>query len=190
MNLTCGRNPWKRASPEDSTFREFLKDPKFLRTILPISIELDCILRRVFESDPQKRISLQELRDLIVACPQLTTSYTALPPSPPPSPCNYTDTLECANYALPPSPPITPPPQRYPAPYSTWSVLDASTKQTSICSTSSCDSGYHSEASCRGDNPVCFPEFHYYGNAVPYFHLAGKPFPQQQLIIPPVISTC
>ncbi|KAL9620182.1 MAG: hypothetical protein Q9160_005297 [Pyrenula sp. 1 TL-2023] len=125
VNLTCGRNPWKRASPDDSTFREFLKDPNFLRTILPISAELDSILRRIFECDPQKRISLLEVRNLIVACPQLTTSYTALPPSPPASPCDYADTLDCANYALPPSPPITPPPQHYPAQYSPWANLEA-----------------------------------------------------------------
>jgi serine/threonine protein kinase len=43
VNLTCGRNPWKRASPEDSTFRAYLKDSKFLRTILPLSPELDSI---------------------------------------------------------------------------------------------------------------------------------------------------
>ncbi|RJE17195.1 serine threonine protein kinase, partial [Aspergillus sclerotialis] len=62
VNLTCGRNPWKKASPDDSTFRAFLKDPKFLSSILPISPELNMILRRIFECDPHKRITLQELR--------------------------------------------------------------------------------------------------------------------------------
>jgi serine/threonine protein kinase len=62
VNLTCGRNPWKKASPEDSTFRAYLKDSKFLRTILPLSPELDSILRLVFECDPHKRISIQKLR--------------------------------------------------------------------------------------------------------------------------------
>ncbi|KZF19786.1 serine/threonine protein kinase, partial [Xylona heveae TC161] len=66
VNLTCGRNPWKRASTEDSTFRAFLKDSKFLRSILPLSAELDNILRRIFECDPQKRITIPELRELIV----------------------------------------------------------------------------------------------------------------------------
>ena len=39
MNLTCGRNPWKRASVEDSTFKAFRKDPNFLQTILPVTDE-------------------------------------------------------------------------------------------------------------------------------------------------------
>src|ERR1700733_12019790 len=95
VNLTCGRNPWKKASPEDSTFRAYLKDSKFLRTILPLSSELDSILRHVFECDPQKRISIQKLRELIVACPRLTnTPYSTLPPTPPPQPYEYVDTYE------------------------------------------------------------------------------------------------
>src|ERR1700744_5091856 len=73
VNLTCGRNPWKKASPEDSTFRAFLKDPKFLSSILQISPELNLILRRIFECDPHKRITLPELRDMILNCPRLTT---------------------------------------------------------------------------------------------------------------------
>ncbi|KAJ5657283.1 uncharacterized protein N7484_000932 [Penicillium longicatenatum] len=74
VNLTCGRNPWKRASTEDSTFRAYLKDPFFLRTILPISNEVVTILSRIFECDPEKRITVQELRQLILECPHFTTS--------------------------------------------------------------------------------------------------------------------
>ncbi|KAJ6166676.1 hypothetical protein N7470_002123, partial [Penicillium chermesinum] len=72
VNLTCGRNPWKRASLEDSTFRAYLKDPFFLKTILPLSTEMVCILSRVFERDPAKRITIPELRQLIVECPRFT----------------------------------------------------------------------------------------------------------------------
>lgn len=73
MNLTCGRNPWKRASPSDSTFRAYLKDPRMLRTILPLSSELDFILRLIFECNPQKRITIPELRTRIMACHRFTT---------------------------------------------------------------------------------------------------------------------
>ncbi|KAL9027177.1 MAG: hypothetical protein Q9196_004264, partial [Gyalolechia fulgens] len=76
VNLTCGRNPWKRASIDDSTFRAYLKNPKFLSSILPLSPELDSILRRIFECDPSKRISIQELRDLIIRCPSFTSRST------------------------------------------------------------------------------------------------------------------
>jgi serine/threonine protein kinase len=73
VNLTCGRNPWKRASPSDSTFRAYLKDPRMLRTILPLSSELDFILRLIFECNPQKRIAIPELRSRIMACHRFTT---------------------------------------------------------------------------------------------------------------------
>ncbi|KAI9372681.1 kinase-like domain-containing protein [Aspergillus egyptiacus] len=72
VNLTCGRNPWKRASVEDSTFRAYLKDPFFLKSILPLTDEMVCILSRIFEVDPSKRITIPELRQLILDCPRFT----------------------------------------------------------------------------------------------------------------------
>ncbi|KAF2645124.1 Pkinase-domain-containing protein [Massarina eburnea CBS 473.64] len=92
VNLTCGRNPWKRASFEDSTFRAYMKDPKFLRSILPVSPELDSIMKRIFEYNPAKRITIPELRDLITRCPRFsaTKSAAATPLSSPPfSPVDY-----------------------------------------------------------------------------------------------------
>ena len=84
VNLTCGRNPWKKASVEDPTFRAYLKNPEFLGSILPLSGELGAILRRIFECDPRRRISIAELRELVVRCPTFTTHTTASPPTPPP----------------------------------------------------------------------------------------------------------
>jgi serine/threonine protein kinase len=104
VNLTCGRNPWKRASPEDSTFRAYLKDQSFLKSILPLSTELDSILRRIFEIDPTKRITLPELRELIIRCPRFTTRSNALPVTPPPEPFEFEQYQQ-----LPPTPPFTPP---------------------------------------------------------------------------------
>ncbi|KAI5290551.1 hypothetical protein KEM55_008561, partial [Ascosphaera atra] len=72
VNLTCGRNPWKKASIEDPTFEAYLKDPSFLTSILPVSPELNLILRRIFECDPLKRVSITELRCLVEACSQFT----------------------------------------------------------------------------------------------------------------------
>ncbi|KFY25169.1 hypothetical protein V493_04787 [Pseudogymnoascus sp. VKM F-4281 (FW-2241)] len=74
VNLTCGRNPWKSASTKDSTFRAYLADRQFLKTILPLSDELNQILNMVFEIDPSRRISLAELRHRIVTCPAFTKS--------------------------------------------------------------------------------------------------------------------
>jgi len=84
INLTCGRNPWKKASIEDSTFTAFLRNSKFLKSILPLTEELDCILRRIFECDPAKRITIPELRSMIIRCPAFTTISSTQPllPSP------------------------------------------------------------------------------------------------------------
>lgn len=87
VNLTCGRNPWKRASPEDPTFRAYLKDPFFLKSILPLSNELVYVLSRIFDSDPAKRITLPELRKLVLDCPRLTT--TQWTPTPAPQPVKF-----------------------------------------------------------------------------------------------------
>lgn len=106
VNLTCGRNPWKRASQSDSTYRAFLKDRQFLRTILPLSPQLNAILQRVFEPNPLKRISVPELRARIMACPRLTTtgSSSAVPgaiPSPPLSEASDSDYQLVDAFALP-----------------------------------------------------------------------------------------
>ncbi|KAF2843085.1 Pkinase-domain-containing protein, partial [Patellaria atrata CBS 101060] len=77
VNLTCGRNPWKRASAEDSTFRAYYNDRTFLKSILPLSDELDFILGRVFEIDPSKRCSILELRSMIMQCSSLTSTSNA-----------------------------------------------------------------------------------------------------------------
>lgn len=80
VNLTCGRNPWKRASIEDATFRAYLKNPYFLGSILPLSREMILILSRIFECDPSKRITIPELRALILDCPRFTTPSLTLTP--------------------------------------------------------------------------------------------------------------
>jgi serine/threonine protein kinase len=72
VNLTCGRNPWRRASMQDSTFRAYLNNPRFLSTILPLTPDLDDILQRIFCLDPKGRISIPELRHRILNCTQFT----------------------------------------------------------------------------------------------------------------------
>ncbi|KAJ5760766.1 hypothetical protein N7520_007922 [Penicillium odoratum] len=100
VNLTCGRNPWKRASLEDSTFRAYLKDPFFLKSILPLSTEMVCILSRVFERDPAKRITIPELRQLIVDCPRFTEQ--------PPVTSWVPDQIPQADYLVQPQMPFVP----------------------------------------------------------------------------------
>jgi serine/threonine protein kinase len=90
VNLTCGRNPWKQASFEDSTYLAFTRSQDFLKTILPLSDELNDILGRIFCRNPDQRITLPELRKRILRCSRFTEQPNqARPhglPTPPPAP--------------------------------------------------------------------------------------------------------
>lgn len=77
VNLTCGRNPWKQASVQDSTYRAYIRSPGFLKTILPLSEELNDILGRIFHPSPEMRITMPELRSRIMACASFTVSPAA-----------------------------------------------------------------------------------------------------------------
>ncbi|KAI9299924.1 kinase-like domain-containing protein [Cunninghamella echinulata] len=72
INLAAGRNPWKQASLQDETFRAYLADPDFLLKILPISRDLNRILKRIFCVDPLRRIGLKELKQRIQQCKYFT----------------------------------------------------------------------------------------------------------------------
>ncbi|KAK1472615.1 hypothetical protein CCUS01_17314 [Colletotrichum cuscutae] len=76
VNLTCGRNPWKQASFEDSTYRAYTRCPETLKSILPVSDELNDILGRIFTRNPDQRITLAELKARIQACSMFTIPAT------------------------------------------------------------------------------------------------------------------
>jgi serine/threonine protein kinase len=96
VNLTCGRNPWKQASLEDSTYRAYTKSQDFLKTILPLSDELNDILGRIFTRNPDQRITLPELRARILACSRFTEQQTpALLATPPASPEHTQAYVDC-----------------------------------------------------------------------------------------------
>ncbi|KAI0533895.1 kinase-like domain-containing protein [Xylaria digitata] len=110
VNLTCGRNPWRQASFEDSTYRAFTRSQDFLRTILPLSDDLNDILGRIFTRNPDERITLPELRNRILACSQFTipaTPQVVLTPPATPEPTDYVnreDTINTISYDAPLSP--------------------------------------------------------------------------------------
>jgi len=95
VNLTCGRNPWKQASNEDSTYRAYAKSQEFLKTILPLSDELNDILGRIFTRNPDQRITLPELRARILACSRFTGQPASLLPTPPASPEHSSEYVDC-----------------------------------------------------------------------------------------------
>jgi serine/threonine protein kinase len=82
VNLTCGCNPWQRASVEDPAFQAYLRDSDHLRNILSLSLELNEILKRIFDCDPERRISLPALRFLVSNCPRFTTEGFVRSPPP------------------------------------------------------------------------------------------------------------
>jgi serine/threonine protein kinase len=166
VNLTCGRNPWKRASFEDSTFRAFMKDPKFLRSILPISLELDVILRRIFEFNPAKRATIPEIRELILRCSAFTVSKSAVStplPSPPFSPVDYSrDAAFNACYHIPAIPSVAPlpAPAYAPAPFQqSTSSGSSNSDNESVFSSCSSASSASSTSSYQNISPCPTQKF-------------------------------
>ncbi|CDO70627.1 hypothetical protein BN946_scf184748.g25 [Trametes cinnabarina] len=66
-NLIAGRNPWDYASINDRSFMRYLANPGYLREILPISQEASNVLQAVFTTDPGLRITLNALRERVLA---------------------------------------------------------------------------------------------------------------------------
>lgn len=91
VNLACGRNPWKQASTEDSTYKAFTRKPAFLQSILPLSDKVNGILGRIFERNPARRIGIVELKALILDCSEFSGPIKPVQPvvtplSPPQTP--------------------------------------------------------------------------------------------------------
>ncbi|KAG9321571.1 hypothetical protein KVV02_003207 [Mortierella alpina] len=73
INLVFGRNPWKQACLRDETFVAYAHNNDFLQTILPMSSELNEIIKSVFCIDARKRISLADLVHRVQACKSFTS---------------------------------------------------------------------------------------------------------------------
>ena len=175
VNLTCGRNPWKRASMEDSTFRAYLKNPKFLSTILPLTPELDSILRRIFECDPRRRIQIPELRNLILRCPKFTTNSAPSPPSP-------TSEVGCKQGSFEIYPGIDPITYRYtPTPYPPYPVRPSNARaaQYSHQTISSSGSSTSDEESLRSASSTSSSSSSYADDPI------EEPKPLKSTYVPP-----
>ena len=64
-SMVSGHNPWKRAVMTDDCFRAFIRDPSFLRSMLPISKAANSILQRIFVA-PNRRLTLPKLRRMVL----------------------------------------------------------------------------------------------------------------------------
>lgn len=65
-SMISGRNPWRYATQEDGCWDAYLKNHDFLRTMLPISEAANSLLRDIFTTSEQARISIADLRTRIV----------------------------------------------------------------------------------------------------------------------------
>ena len=180
VNLTCGRNPWKRASIDDPTFRAYLRNPNFLSSILPLSPELASILRKIFECDPQRRVTIPQLKQLIYNCSSFTRNAASYPPSPPPEAHEVTfDNLPEPKNRLHITPSaFTPQPiHDIVKQYSHLTVGSSGSSPSDDGSMSSSSSG--STLSSDGEDQGLFNQYsnfvphgldNYYGNQFPSFH--------------------
>ncbi|KAG8896453.1 hypothetical protein FRC01_011809, partial [Tulasnella sp. 417] len=78
INLSCGRNPWLRADPDEPTFASFCQDDSYLGYILPITAEFNDLLKRVFRINPSERIALDEFIDEVRRIDRFTLNYQEL----------------------------------------------------------------------------------------------------------------
>lgn len=199
VNLTCGRNPWKRASTADATFRAYLQDPHFLSSILPLSPELDRILRRIFECNPAQRITIPELRQLILRCPRFTLRPRLPTPDERDFPPAFTPHAVAGyhnhhHHHPPHSPPETPAPSS-PAPI----ISSHRSNATTASSGSSSDDGsvYSTASSASSVSDVDpLPPYkahgtigmpapgNFYGNLFPSLDWAAKPPTYQPYMAP------
>ncbi len=67
LNMTTARSPWEVAKRKDKCFEAYLTNNDYLLAVLPISEGANSIFKKVFDLNPESRISLPELRSEIVA---------------------------------------------------------------------------------------------------------------------------
>lgn len=66
ITLAVGRFPWARAISSDPHYSQYLLDPNYIRRVLPISKGLNNIITQMLCLQPEKRITLPELRSAII----------------------------------------------------------------------------------------------------------------------------
>lgn len=118
LNLTCGRNPWKKANPYvDNSFRTFLHDRLFLMKIMPVSAPLNSFLLNLFHLAPSKRYSLFDLYHFVYTAKSFSQSPTQKrpkqllppldiignPPSPPSKRKRQSSGPTCSGLLTPPT---------------------------------------------------------------------------------------
>ncbi|EUC62957.1 kinase domain protein [Rhizoctonia solani AG-3 Rhs1AP] len=63
FNMICGLTPWEKARESDVEFMHYLRHPLHLRQSLPISWRAFSLFLRIFDPNPETRITLDALED-------------------------------------------------------------------------------------------------------------------------------
>ncbi|RPD65597.1 kinase-like protein [Lentinus tigrinus ALCF2SS1-6] len=77
-NLVAGRSPWGCAMMRDKLFRRYVRNPGYLREMMPISAECADILEATFHPLTSRRITIPELRKRILETKTLFMSEEEL----------------------------------------------------------------------------------------------------------------
>jgi len=83
VNLRYERNPWAYASPEDNIYYEFINNnSNVLQQQLGLSDQMNVVLKNIFKTDPNKRWSLEQLKEAICSIDEMydDSKYNPLPP--------------------------------------------------------------------------------------------------------------
>ncbi|KAH9831144.1 kinase-like domain-containing protein [Rhodofomes roseus] len=95
--MIAGRCPWRRASTSDENFCAYVEDHRYLRAVLPISEEMDEILRRIFTIREEDCIDILELRQLLMNVETFYVTEAELEHAPPPVKAIYELYPPCLN---------------------------------------------------------------------------------------------
>lgn len=61
-----GRMPWNSATDDDVNYARHMRHPHYLRQVLPISLEANFILQRIFNPSTEHAPSLDDIREMVL----------------------------------------------------------------------------------------------------------------------------
>ena len=114
VNLLTGKNPWHEATLKDPIYSAFTtKNPNVLKKQFNLSQECNHLLLKTFETDPTKRITLAEMKRIVITipsffdttAPKYTTKPTKIHTCTKPIPSSNNKTTALQNFTPYPSPP-------------------------------------------------------------------------------------
>ncbi|VDB85432.1 unnamed protein product [Peniophora sp. CBMAI 1063] len=63
MNMLTGRSPWRAAVSSEACYTGFLRDPLYLRAMLPLSRPTVFLIGRILKLNPLSRLAIKDIKD-------------------------------------------------------------------------------------------------------------------------------